>query len=64
MNRDDDRNWKYGIIYFNRDDPDLVVPKRNIDFGGRTLNYARPMAWIISIGIPVGAATLAYLSKH
>lgn len=63
MNRDDDRFWKFGSqIYFNRDDPNLVAPKRGI--GGRTLNYARPMAWVISVGGPVTMAVLVYFSKH
>ncbi|MCQ4082326.1 hypothetical protein NGB36_17395 [Streptomyces sp. RB6PN25] len=62
MNRDDDRHWKGGIFYFNPDDPDLVVPKRGI--GGRTLNYARPMAWLITVGGPVVMAAIAYVAKH
>lgn len=37
MNRDDDSFWKAGIIYYNRDDPSVIVPKR---FGiGYTFNY-------------------------
>ncbi|WP_067922668.1 DUF1648 domain-containing protein [Alicyclobacillus shizuokensis] len=40
---DDDRFWLAGVIYFNRDDPAVLVPKR---FGvGWTLNMARPGAW-------------------
>jgi uncharacterized membrane protein len=37
---DDDRHWKGGLFYVNRDDPALVVPRR---FGlGWTLNLGRP----------------------
>lgn len=55
INRDDDRYWKLGIFYFNREDPALFLEKR---FGvGWTINYARPLAWIIFIVI-IGLAIL------
>jgi uncharacterized membrane protein len=45
VNRDDDRYWWMGLLYFNRDDPSLLVAHR---FGlGWTLNLARPAAWAI-----------------
>jgi hypothetical protein len=48
-----DTYWKLGIIYFNRDDPAVVVEKR---FGlGYTLNFARPAAWVIVLLLVVGA---------
>lgn len=38
--RDDERYWLGGVIYYNRDDPDLWVPKR---YGwGWTVNFAHP----------------------
>lgn len=42
----DDRHWKAGLIYVNRDDPSLVVPKR---FGiGYTLNFGNRWAlWLL-----------------
>nr|WP_268874139.1 DUF5808 domain-containing protein [Streptacidiphilus melanogenes] len=46
MNWDDDRCWKAGQFYFNRDDRRLLVPKR-IGFG-RTLNFAQPVSWSCS----------------
>ena len=58
--RDDDRFWKAGLIYFNRDDPAIMVGAR---FGvGWTFNVANPMAWLILTGIvavPAGLVTLA-----
>jgi uncharacterized membrane protein len=44
--------WRWGgLIYFAPDDPALVVPKR---IGiGQTLNFARPAAWSVLIGILV-----------
>jgi hypothetical protein len=43
--RTPDRYWKLGVFYFNRDDAAILVEKR---FGlGYSLNFARPMAWII-----------------
>ncbi|WP_244902506.1 DUF1648 domain-containing protein [Raoultibacter timonensis] len=45
---DDDAHWKFGIFYFNRDDPSLFLPAR---FGvGWTFNYARPAIWAIMVG--------------
>lgn len=43
--RDDDAHWIGGLIYINRDDPALFVPKR---FGGVgwTVNLGRPVAWV------------------
>ncbi|HEY5985077.1 MAG TPA: DUF5808 domain-containing protein [Streptosporangiaceae bacterium] len=64
VNRDDDRYWRLGLLYFNRDDPSLLVPHR---FGlGWTLNLARPAAWAIiaaTIGIPAGAPLIAALIR-
>lgn len=51
--RDDDAYWKAGLIYVNRDDPALWVPKR---FGGVgwTINFGRPAAWLIAAVIVGG----------
>jgi uncharacterized membrane protein len=41
--RDDDRFWIGGLIYVNRDDPAVLVPRR---FGvGLTLNMGNPWSW-------------------
>lgn len=54
---DDDAHWELGIIYFNRDDASIFLPKR---FGiGWTMNFARPAAWVIAIGLIV--VTLAFV---
>jgi len=45
--RDDDKYWIGGAIYFNRDDPAILVPKR---FGiGWTLNVGNILAWFFFI---------------
>jgi uncharacterized membrane protein len=55
VNRDDDRFWKLGIFYLNRDDPAVLVNKR---FGiGRTLNLGHPLAWVIVLAL---AAFIAF----
>ena len=49
INRDDDTYWKLGQFYFNKEDPALFLEKR---FGvGWTINFARPLAWILFLGI-------------
>jgi uncharacterized membrane protein len=61
--RDDDRFWKVGLLYVNRDDPAVVVAAR---FGaGWTLNFGNRAAWLIIAGpaaalaglVVIGAAT-------
>ena len=48
---DDDRYWKLGVFYWNRDDASLFVPER---FGvGWIMNLGRPAAWVIIIGFAV-----------
>lgn len=49
IDRDDDRYWKLGQFYFNKNDPAIFIEKR---FGvGWTNNWARPVSWILLIAI-------------
>lgn len=49
IERDDDKYWKLGQFYFNRNDPSIFVEKR---FGiGWTNNWAHPISWILLIAI-------------
>lgn len=51
MRVDEDSMWLAGIIYCNRYDPSIFVPKR---FGvGWTINVGRPGAWAVIIGFLV-----------
>ena len=55
--RDDDRFWKAGLIYHNRDDPAILVGAR---FGvGWTFNVANPMAWLVLTALVTGPAGVA-----
>jgi uncharacterized membrane protein len=59
VNRDDDRYWKGGLIYVNRDDPALMVGNR---VGvGWTFNFGNPAAWLICGAIVSVAAGLALI---
>jgi uncharacterized membrane protein len=61
-NRDDDKYWILGQFYFNPDDPALFLEKR---FGiGWTLNFARPLAWIIFLAPILVVALLVYLAER
>jgi uncharacterized membrane protein len=57
--RDDDRFWKAGLIYLNRDDPAIMVGAR---FGvGWTFNVGNPMARLVIAGIvaaPIGLTAI------
>ena len=47
--RDDDRYWRGGLIYINREDPALLVPRR---FGiGWTLNFGNPRTAMLLAGV-------------
>ena len=57
--RDDDRFWKAGLLYLNRDDPAIVVGSR---FGaGWTLNLGNPAARLIIAGIVAAWAGLVVI---
>ncbi|MEN2768276.1 DUF1648 domain-containing protein [Ornithinibacillus xuwenensis] len=59
IDRDDDKYWKLGQFYFNKNDPALFLEKR---FGvGWTINFARPLAWIIFLMIILLAAGIPFL---
>ncbi|MDR0596338.1 MAG: DUF5808 domain-containing protein, partial [Clostridiales Family XIII bacterium] len=46
---DEDRYWKLGVFYFNKNDPSLFVEKR---FGvGYTNNWAHPQGWLLLIAL-------------
>jgi uncharacterized membrane protein len=49
VTREDDQYWKLGSLYYNPEDPSVFIEKR---FGiGWTMNWARPMSWVIITGI-------------
>lgn len=49
ISRDDDKYWKLGTFYYNPQDPSLFIEKR---FGiGWTMNFGRPLSWVIFIGL-------------
>jgi uncharacterized membrane protein len=57
--RDDDRFWKAGLLYVNRDDPAIVVGAR---FGvSWMLNFGNPVAWLLLAGFVAWWAGLAVL---
>lgn len=47
---EDPRNWHLGVFYAARDDRRLLVPKR-LYGAGWTLNFARPLAWVLLVAI-------------
>jgi uncharacterized membrane protein len=62
VNRDDDRLWVGGLIYVNRRDPGIVVPKR---YGvGWTLNLGNPRAWVVFVVVVAGVTALAIARRR
>jgi uncharacterized membrane protein len=57
--RDDDRFWRGGMFYVNRDDPALMVAKR---WGvGWTLNFGNRVAWLVLAALVATPAGLSIL---
>jgi len=49
IDRDDDRYWKLGQFYVNKNDPSIFIEKR---FGvGWTNNWAHPLSWVFIVGM-------------
>ncbi len=49
VHRDDDRYWRGGLVYVNRDDPSVFVPKR---YGvGWTVNFGNPRGLLVIVVI-------------
>ncbi len=62
VHRDDDRYWRGGQIYVNRDDPAWLVPRR---FGyGYTVNMGHPGSWVALTGLLVVLVGLPFLLSH
>ena len=47
----DPKNWKWGIIYFNRKDKRIFVPKKDPRYGA-TVNFANPLS-ILAFSTPL-----------
>jgi len=61
VQRDDDRFWKGGMLYWNRDDPAFFVSKR---FGaGWTMNFAHPVAWLF-LAVPVAIVVVSIVAAR
>lgn len=57
---DEDKYWKGGLFYFNKNDPSIFVEKR---FGiGWTLNFANPKGYLIVIGPIIIILLLSFLN--
>ena len=61
VQRDDDRFWKGGIVYWNPKDPGIFVSKR---FGiGWTVNFAKPIAWLFLAALLAIAVAMVLVSR-
>ena len=59
--RTEDRFWKLGVIYFNRDDPAVMVEKRSGI--GYTVNFAHPVAWVSVLLLVLSPIVIAHLTQ-
>lgn len=58
----DPSNYKWGIFYYNGEDPRVFVPK---NFGiGYTLNFANPNSYLVIGGIIIFAIVMGWIGKR
>lgn len=55
----DPGNWKLGILYFNKEDSRLLLPKRNKKMGW-TINFANPITYLIFAALIAGNLILVF----
>lgn len=59
MDKDEDKYWKGGLFYFNRNDPSIFVEQR---FGvGWTINLANPKSYLLLFGPIVLILIIAFI---
>lgn len=59
MDKDEDKYWKGGLLYFNKNDPSIFVEHR---FGvGFTMNFANPKAYILLLAPIILLIIIAFL---
>lgn len=52
-------NYKWGIFYFNPNDPRCIIPRRNIALGV-SLNFANPYSYLIILGFIAFAVIMGW----
>jgi uncharacterized membrane protein len=60
--RNNPDNYKWGIFYFNPQDPRFIVPKR-IQYMGWTFNFAHPLSYLIIFGLILFAIFMDSIGK-
>lgn len=58
--RNNPEKYKWGVFYYNAEDPRVIVPK-NIQLMGWTLNFAQPGAYLIVVGLVFLIVIVSYL---
>lgn len=60
---DNSKNYKFGIFYFNQNDSRVLVPRKLSGMPGYTLNFARPVSFLLfAIFIIIIIAAIYFLS--
>ena len=59
----DDAHWKWGIIYFNKDDKRIFPPRRISGFGW-TINFANPLSILAFVAIFAVVLLITKFRKH
>jgi uncharacterized membrane protein len=59
----DAKNWKWGILYFNKKDKRIFPPKKN-KFLGWTTNFANPISVFFFVLIILGLTFLLRYIKN
>lgn len=60
----DPNNWKFGWLYYNKDDKRIFPPKRN-KYLGWTVNFANPISIITLFAIVIVIVAVSrYFKNH
>jgi len=59
----DPSNWKWGIIYFNKNDKRIFPPKRRKYFGW-TINFANPYSVLALLAIIAMITAIAFITDY
>ncbi|WP_304064370.1 hypothetical protein [Pedobacter glucosidilyticus] len=60
---DDNKNYRFGLFYYNQDDPRTIVP-RKLRTLGYTMNFARPISYVALILLIIMLVFLVYVLSN
>jgi uncharacterized membrane protein len=57
---DDTKNWKWGLLYYNKKDKRIFLEKKNPDYG-ITINFANPKSYMTILAMILFFGFILYM---